>query len=125
MRSEPEGFEDFWIFWRKTARRTDGRGKCRNEYVRQIKSGASPEDILLAAHNHVRNTKDLAWIPLASSWLHAENWKDEAPREREFLEQQQARLETPSQPNVVAMRATPVRPPNHWLNDYEKKQEQA
>lgn len=122
MIDEPD-FESFWLFWRKTCRQTDGRGKCRKEYYKQLQNGASPEDILLAAHNHVRNTKDLAFVPLAASWLNSEKWMDEAPREREFLEQQHARL-SQSQPNVVAMRATPVRPQNHWLNDYEAKKTQ-
>lgn len=99
MKNEAEGFSSFWEFWRKTKRHTDGRGKCRKEYQRQLNEGATPEDILLAAQWHVRNTKDLAFIPLASTWLNSEAWADEAPREREYQERLQSRAA-----NVVEIR---------------------
>lgn len=102
--AEPEGFEEFWIFWRQTKRHTDGRGKCRKEYQRQLNEGAEPEDILLAAQWHVRNTKDTAFIPLAATWLNAESWRDDAPRERAY----QASLSQKQKSNVVQMAPGPT-----------------
>lgn len=116
--SQPEGFEEFWQFWRQHKRHTDGPGKCRQMYARQIKEGATPEDLLLAADWHVRNTKDLAFIPLAATWLHSENWRDEAPREREF----RARLEQRTA-NVVQMMPTPRLPDNHFSRQWQEKQQ--
>lgn len=112
-----EDFESFWLFWRKTCRQTDGRGKCRKEYYRQLQNGATPEDILLAAHNHIRNTKDLAFVPLAATWLNSERWMDEAPREREFIAHQE-RIAQPKESTVVPIRA--VLPANHFLNQYKQ-----
>jgi len=117
---EPDGFEPFWLFWRKTCRQTDGRGKCRKEYYKQLQNGATPEDILLAAHNHIRNTKDIAFVPLAASWLNSERWMDEAPREREFIAHQE-RLSQPKESTVVPIRTARPR----WLEEYEQKQGQA
>jgi hypothetical protein len=99
QQQEPEGFAEFWDEWRKTKRHTDGKGKCRNEYMRQLKLGATSEDILLAARWHVRNTKDLAFIPLASTWLHSELWAEEAEKERKLQEHIAAHAE-----NVVQMK---------------------
>jgi hypothetical protein len=114
MRQEPEGFDEFWCEWRKTKRHTDGRGKCRSEYIRQLKHGATPEDILLAAQWHVRNTKDLAFIPLASTWLHSELWAEEADKERR-LQASQADRAT----NVVSIKAAPL-PENHFSRKWER-----
>lgn len=116
MSNELEGFDQFWEFWRKTKRHTDGRGKCRKEYERQLKLGATPEDILLAAHHHVRNTKDLSFMPLASSWLHSELWADEAPKERAY----QAKLAERSE-NVVPIKA----PKPAFLQEWDRKHGQA
>lgn len=124
IEQEPEGFEDFWLFWRKTARHTDGRGKCRREYIRQLLNGAMPEDILLAAQYHVRNTKDLAFIPLAATWLNAEKWVDEAPREREFVAMQQ-HLASQAQNVIPIKTAKPLLPANHFSRQWAKKKEQA
>lgn len=112
---EPDGFENFWIEWRKTKRHTDGRGKCRNEYARQLKLGATPEDILLAARWHVRNTKDLSFIPLASTWLHSELWAEEAEKERQLQARQIDRAE-----NVVQMKPLTNYKPK-FLQDWESQ----
>jgi hypothetical protein len=113
MTCEPEGFDSFWQFWRKTARHTDGRGKCRDPYQKQLNMGATPEDIMLAAAWHVRATKDIAFIPLASSWLTAEKWRDEADKEREY----QSRLA--DRTNVVSIKPVTNYKPK-FLQDYEK-----
>jgi hypothetical protein len=115
MKLEPEGFNQFWLFWRDHKRHTDGRGKCRKEYARQLAEGATPEDILLAAQWHVRNTKDRAFIPLAATWLNSEAWADEAPKERAFQEYK------PAVQNVV-----PIKPPKTaFLIEFERKQNEA
>lgn len=113
MRLEPDGFDSFWTFWREHKRHTDGRGKCRKEYQRQLNEGATPEDILLAARWHVRNTKDLAFIPLAASWLNSEAWIDECEKERAFQAKQTAPRE-----NVVQMVAPSK---SKWLQEWEAK----
>jgi hypothetical protein len=117
--SQPEGFDEFWQFWRQHKRHTDGPGKCRKEYARQIKEGATPEDLLIAADWHVRNTKDLAFIPLAATWLHSENWRDEAPKEREF----RARLEQRAA-NVVQMPRKAEPPPAMSEEERERRRQQ-
>lgn len=114
MRQEPEGFDAFWSFWREHKRHTDGRGKCRKEYQRQLNEGATPEDILLAARWHVRNTKDLAFIPLAATWLNSEAWIDECEKERAF----QARQTQQPRENVVQMVAPSK---SKWLEEFERK----
>lgn len=121
--TEQEGFDAFWEFWRQTKRHTDGRGKCRKEYWRQLSEGATAEDILLGAQWHVRNTKDLAYIPLASSWLHSEAWRDEAPKERVMVARQEQRALEQSAANVVQM-PKPALPANHFSRQWEKKQQE-
>lgn len=125
MKQEPEGFNDFWQFWMKTKRHTDGRGKCRKEYQRQLNEGATPEDILLAAQFHVRNTKDLAFIPLAATWLNSEAWVDEAPKERAHLEAMEQRKETAANrtENVVPIRAATGQ--TAFLKEWNAKQKEA
>jgi hypothetical protein len=118
MRQEPEGFDAFWTFWREHKRHTDGRGKCRKEYQRQLNEGALAEDLLLAAKWHVRNTKDLAFIPLAATWLNSEAWIDECEKERAF----QSRQTQQPRENVVQM-ARPASK-SKWLEDWEKKRAQ-
>jgi hypothetical protein len=115
--SNPEGFDQFWAEWRKTKRHTDGPGKCRNEYTRQLKIGATPDDILMAAKWHVRNTKDLAFIPLASTWLHSELWSEEAEKERKLQSATQDRAT-----NVVPIKPVSTYKPK-FLLDWEKKQQ--
>lgn len=119
--TEQEGFEEFWQFWRQHKRHTDGAGKCRQMYARQVKEGATHEDLLLAAHWHVRNTKDLAFIPLASTWLHSENWRDEAPREREFRARQEQHAASAA--NVVQM-PRKAEPPPAMSEEERQRREQ-
>jgi hypothetical protein len=114
---QPPGFDIFWNQWKQTARHTDGRGKCRDQYAKQLKLGATPEDLILAAAYHVRNTKDLAFIPLASSWLTAEKWRDEADKEREYQLRLAARAE-----NVVQMKRV-SNYKSKFLQQYEKMKE--
>lgn len=114
---DPHGFLRFWCEWRKTKRHTDGRGKCRKEYMRQIKEGATPDDLLLAAKWHIRSTKDLAFIPLAASWLNSEAWVEEADKEREY----QSRLA--DRTNVVSIKPVTNYKPK-FLQDYERKQQE-
>lgn len=103
----PTGFDAFWAFWKQYKRHTDGPGKCRKEYERQMRNGASPDDLLMAAQWHVRNTNDLAFIPLASTWLHSENWRDEADKERAYVERRAAFAE---QQNIIPMRRAEPQP---------------
>lgn len=122
--TEQEGFDAFWEFWRQAKRHTDGRGKCRKEYERQRREGATAEDILLAAQWHVRNTKDLAYIPLAATWLHSEAWRDEAPKERMMIARQEQRAEEQRAANVVQM-PKPALPANHFSRQWEQKQQKS
>jgi hypothetical protein len=100
----PDGFMDFWNFWKKTKRHTDGpnKNKLQLRYQEALDKGATPEDILLAAHWHVRNFKDLEWIELAATWLNADCWMDEAQQERAFQARQAERLQQRAS-NVVRL----------------------
>lgn len=122
MKAFPDGFMDFWTYWRQYKRHTDGpnKNKLQQRYQEALDMGATPEDILLAAHYHVRNFKDLAWIELAATWLGAGLWMDEAPKEREY----QSKL-TASKGDLTNV--TPIRPaPVHqtaFLRAYNAKRE--
>lgn len=106
----PTGFDAFWAFWKQYKRHTDGPGKCRKEYERQMRNGASPDDLLQAAQWHVRNTNDLAFIPLASTWLHSENWRDEADKERAYQDRLIAQQEQRPAADIIPMRRAEPQP---------------
>lgn len=118
MRVEPEGYDQFWEFWRQHRRRTDGRNKdkVQQRYQEALNAGATPEDILLAAQCHIRKLREkgeIQFIELAATWLHSECWKDEVEEQREYLARRAAK---PS--NVVSIQV----PTSKFLQDfYERK----
>ena len=123
--NETPEFQAYWNMWQPHSRNTDGRALAREAFRRQVLKGAEPQDIVDGAAWFLRNinerTKD--YVPLSATWLNREGWDGLCDKERQHAEHL---ANLPKAPNVVAMRATVgVRPPNHWLNDYEKKQEQA
>lgn len=90
---DPDGFIEFWTLWRPHMRHTDGRGKAREPYRKQLLRGAEPTDIIDGAKAYLRHHKSLPtqkqeFIPLASSWLNAESYSDWCEQERDY----QARL---------------------------------
>jgi hypothetical protein len=86
--------------------------------MRQIKEGATPDDLLLAAKWHIRNTKDLAFIPLAASWLNSEAWVEEAEKERAMQASAQERSA-----NVVQIKPVSNYKPK-FLREFERKQQE-
>ena len=108
---ETDEFREFWDGWRKFARETDGRGDARDCFLKHIRQGADPHDIVDGARYFLRTLKDKAFIPLAASWMNKRAYEDHAEAEREY----QKRLQERSKPqqNVVQM---VVLPRNHFLN---------
>lgn len=123
IEAAPEGFETFWAIWRPISRNTDGKGLARDAYRKQLLRGTPPEDMIDGASWFIRNLteKTRDYVPLSATWLNRETFDGLCEKEREF----QSRL-SQAQPNVVAMRATPVLPANHFsLKWAQKKQESA
>ena len=121
----PEGFDQFWSIWRPVMRNTDGKGLARDAYRKQLLRGTAPEDMIDGASWFIRNLteKTRDYVPLSATWLNRETFDGLCDKEREY----RARLETPSQANVVAMRATPILPATHFSRIYpqQKQKEQA
>lgn len=104
MKTEPEGFKEFWEnVWRPRARHTDGRGLARDTFAKLVKSGADPQDIIDGARYFIRTLKDPQYIPLSSTWLNRGAFEDLCELERRY---QQSRTtpkpqEPESETNVV------------------------
>lgn len=111
-RQEPEGFPEFWSVWRVHARHTDGRGLAREAFVKHVKAGADPQDIIDGAKCFFRTMKDRdrEFVPLSATWLNRGSFEDLAEQERTFqarIAEAQQRRAT-DQTNVVSIR--PDRP---------------
>jgi len=123
QQQEPEGFEAFWTLWRPHQRGTDGRGKARPTYLKLMLQGALPDDIIDGAKWYLRNLKerDREFIPLASSWLNSERWKDDCLLERAYVAREAERAQRASQaPNITQLRPSNYKTP--FLRAYEQQQ---
>lgn len=126
IEAEPEGFTEFWTFWRPHMRHTDGKGDAKAAYRKALLRGDLPADILDGAKGFIRNMsdKDRPYIPLAASWLNKESYEAWCDKEREY----RARMEQASQAqeNVVQIRPVQaVLPANHFSRMYQPKQVQS
>lgn len=117
---EPEGFADWWTFWRPHMRHTDGKSDARTAYTKALLRGALPDDLLAGAQGYIRfmPEKDKPYIQLSQTWLNKDRWEDWADKEREY----QSRLA--DRTNVVSIKpvAAPL-PANHFSRRYEKMRE--
>lgn len=116
---EPEGFADWWAFWRPHMRHTDGKSDARSAYTKALLRGALPDDLLTGAQGYIRfmPEKDKPYIQLSQTWLNKDRWEDWADKEREY----QSRLA--DRTNVVAMKPVTTYKPK-FLQDYERKQQE-
>lgn len=123
-RIEPEGFVQFYQFWKPHKRHTCNSSDARASYVKALLRGADPAEILDGAKGYITfmPEKDKPYIQLAQTFLNKSIYEDWFDRWREH----EKRLAEQAQPNVVAMRATPVLPATHFsLQWAQKKQESA
>lgn len=123
MKQEPPLFAEFWACWRPFMRHSDGRGKARGPYHKQILAGADPQEILDGAKAYLRNLseRDRPYIPLASSWLHAESYADWFEIERKYQAQLAAAANRTE--NVVSIRAATGQ--TAFLKEWNAKQKEA
>lgn len=98
-------FVQFWDMWRPYARKTDGRGDARDTFLKYVRAGADPLDIVDGARWFLRTLSDAdrAYIPLAASWIGKRAFEDMCELERRY---QQSRTtpkpqEPESETNVV------------------------
>lgn len=103
MRTEPEGFPEFWLIWKPYARHTDGRGLAREAFAKHVKAGACPQDIVDGAKYFFRTMKDKDrdYVPLSATWMNRGSYEDSAEAERVL--QQKLRERAVAQPNVIAL----------------------
>lgn len=119
---EPEGFPDFWSAWMPYRRKNDGRGEARTAYRKHILAGAEPEDIIDGARAYLRSltAAEKPYIPLAATWLNREAYADWCEQERAYQKRLQERAQAGE--NVVSIRKAEL-PPNHFLRQWERKQQ--
>lgn len=87
MKKEHPAFIAFWEnHWRKHSRPTDGRKAARETFMKHVKEGADPQDIVDGAAWFIRNLKDSdkQFIPLASTWLNRGAYEDMCLLERDY-----------------------------------------
>jgi hypothetical protein len=101
-RIEPQGFAEFWAYWRPNMRRNDGRGEARDTFAKHLKQGASPQEMIDGARYYLANLKDSErdYIPLCSTWLNRRAYEDGAPLWQELqakLEQSRQRADLEAQ----------------------------
>ena len=116
---EPEGFAEWWAFWRPNMRHTDGKSDARTAYTKALLRGALPEDLMAGAQGYIRfmPEKDKPYIQLSQTWLNKDRWEDWADKEREY----QSRLA--DRTNVVSMKPVTTYK-SKWVQDYERKQQE-
>lgn len=106
MRTEPEGFKEFWEqVWRPHARHTDGRGLAREAFAKHVRSGACPQDIIDGARHFFRTMKerDKEFVPLSATWLNRGAYEDMAEAERALLRRAEERRAA----NIVELKPQP------------------
>jgi hypothetical protein len=86
-KEESPFFIEFWEkVWKPRARHTDGRGLARDAFAKQVRDGASPQDIVDGARYFFRSMKDKdrEFVPLSSTWLNRGAFEDLAILERAY-----------------------------------------
>lgn len=72
-----DGFDQWWATYPKKVKKRD----AEKAYRAALKTGATPEQLLQALHQHVANWKARAtapqYIPYPGTWLRAGSWEDE------------------------------------------------
>jgi hypothetical protein len=84
---ETPEFKIFWEdIWRAHARHTDGRGLARDAFVKHIRNGADPQDIIDGARYFFRSMKDKdrEFVPLSATWINRMSYEDLAALERAY-----------------------------------------
>lgn len=101
QQQEPEGFQEWWTFWRPHMRHTDSKTDARAAYIKALLRGALTDDLLAGAQGYIRfmPEKDKPYIQLAQTWLNKDIWENWADKEREYQARLAARAE-----NVVQMK---------------------
>jgi hypothetical protein len=73
----------FHAFWRNYPPRqgVNPRKPAHQEFVRQVKAGADPKDIIKAVQAYRRQCEDAdvtrtPYVPHARTWLYQERWRD-------------------------------------------------
>ena len=112
---ETAEFIEFWNMWRPHARQTDGRGEARDGFLKHVRNGADPHDIVAGAAHFLRSLKDKNFIPMASVWINRRAYEDLAETERDYQHRMQERS---SQTNVVALNVS--LPKHHFLRQQVK-----
>jgi hypothetical protein len=113
---EPDGFSNWWAFWRPHMRHTDGKSDARAAYTKALLRGAMPEDLMDGAQGYIRfmAEKDKPYIQLSQTWLNKDRWEDWIDKEREH-QANLARLA--DRTNIVSIKAAPL-PANHFSRKY-------
>jgi hypothetical protein len=72
---DPEGFEEFWRMY--PPRRNSSKADARKAYVRALKAGADPADILTGAKAYAedRRDQDQQFTAHAATWLNGKRWE--------------------------------------------------
>lgn len=75
---ETPEFISFWNAWKPHARHTDGRGDARDCFLKHVRNGADPQDIVDGARwfLHTMKERDREFIPLAASWMGRRAYED-------------------------------------------------
>ena len=92
----------FWEAWRPYARKTDGRGDARDTFLKHVRQGVDPLDMLDGARWFLRTLSDAdrQYIPLATNWLNRRAYEDDCILERQRI----AAMDQAKRPdNVVQM----------------------
>lgn len=87
-KDETPEFQAFWKIWMPNARKTDGRGLARDAFIKHVRMGADPQDIIDGAACFFRTMKerDREFVPLSATWLNREAYTDLAEQERTYQE---------------------------------------
>lgn len=125
MRTEPEGFADFWSVWLPIKRRNDGRGEARTTFAKHLKLGANPQDIIDGARWYARNLPSgYEYVPLAATWMNRGVWEDDCEKERAF--QAVAAAKAAQAENIVPIRSNYVPAfKKVWEAQQEQKKQEA
>jgi hypothetical protein len=116
LANESDEFFSFWSLWQPVARNTDGRHLAKAAFMKHVREGYEPQDIVDGAAWFIRNLKDREreFVPLSATWINRGTYLDLCEKERLF----QSTLSQPKESTVVPIRA--VLPANHFLNQYKQ-----